>query len=110
MPLNVTFWDEDTIPAFGLLQGLAPWTTLMSIHLSTRVVPETKGSSTRSPPSGWLVIEDPGGILKLNPFWLFTYDCQPVVFVPETLISTHQDFVHVLPMPKRTPAAFWNLQ
>src|SRR5512143_3164226 len=29
---------------------------------------------------------------------------------PTTLISTHQDFAASVPMPKRTPLAFWNLQ
>src|SRR5512141_1286636 len=102
MPLIVTFCAADTCPAFGLLQGLAPSTTVTSIHFSTRVVPPTKGSSTRPPVSDWLAIEDPGGILKLNEYLLFVNVCQPVVFVPETLISTHQDLVQVAPIPKRT--------
>jgi hypothetical protein len=66
-------------------------------------------------------MEDPGGYLKLNEYWLFAYVFHPVVSVPvgvgvgvaavpETLISTHQDFVASVPSPKRTPLAFWNLQ
>jgi hypothetical protein len=110
MPLIVTFSEEITSPALGLLQGLAPSTTVRSIHFSLSVVPAIKGSSTRPPVSDWLAIEDPGGILKLNEYLLFRYDSQPAVSVPETLISTHHDFVAPAPIPNRTPAAFWNLQ
>src|SRR5512146_2643615 len=110
MPLKVTFSGGICGLLTGLLHGLTPSATLTSRCFSSKFVPRTKGKSMRPPVSVWLTSVEPGGYLKLNEYLLFTYVCQAVVSVPETRMSTHQDFVPPVPIPNRTPLAFWNLQ